>query len=93
MFFHIKELQYEAKPDRPDPVFARKLQEILGGQFGEISVMLQYLFQGWNLRGNGKYKDMLMDIGTEEIAHVIHHLKSFKMRTNRKGRKASKLYL
>lgn len=32
--------------------------------------MLQYLFQGWNLRGNGKYKDMLMDIGTEEIAHV-----------------------
>lgn len=70
MFFHIKELQYEAKPDRPDPVFARKLQEILGGQFGEISVMLQYLFQGWNLRGNGKYKDMLMDIGTEEIAHV-----------------------
>lgn len=32
MFFHIKELQYEARPERPDPVYARKLQEVLGGQ-------------------------------------------------------------
>lgn len=38
MFFHIKELQYHAKPEKPDPLFAKKLQEILGGQFGEISV-------------------------------------------------------
>lgn len=70
MFFHIKELQYKAKPDRPDPVYARKLQEVLGGQFGEISVMMQYLFQGWNCRGDKKYRDMLLDIGTEEIGHV-----------------------
>lgn len=35
MFFHIKELQYHAKPDKPDPLFAKKLQEILGGQFGK----------------------------------------------------------
>lgn len=70
MFFHIKELQYNAKPDRPDPVYAKKLQEILGGQFGEMTVMMQYLFQGWNCRGEQKYRDMLLDIGTEEIAHV-----------------------
>lgn len=70
MFFHDKHLQYNAKPDRPDPIFARRLQEILGGQFGEISVMMQYLFQGWNCRGPAKYRDMLLDIGTEEIAHV-----------------------
>lgn len=70
MFYHIKELQYNAKPDRPDPVYAKKLQEVLGGQFGEISVMMQYLFQGWNCRGEQKYRDMLLDIGTEEIAHV-----------------------
>ncbi|MFG6147556.1 manganese catalase family protein [Halobacillus sp. B23F22_1] len=70
MFSHIKELQYNAKPSQPDPVYAKKLQEILGGQFGEISVMMQYLFQGWNCRGNSKYRDMLLDIGTEEIAHV-----------------------
>jgi Mn-containing catalase len=45
MFYHIKELQYQAKPQCPDPVYAKKLQEILGGQFGEISVAMQYLFK------------------------------------------------
>ncbi|ERN52163.1 manganese catalase [Alkalihalophilus pseudofirmus] len=70
MFYHVKELQYWAKPERPDPVYAKKLQEILGGQFGEISVAIQYLFQGWNTRGNEKYRDMLMDVGTEELAHI-----------------------
>ncbi|GIQ68749.1 manganese catalase family protein [Xylanibacillus composti] len=70
MFFHVKELQYNAKPDRPDPVYAKKLQEILGGQFGEITVMMQYLFQGFNCRAEAKYRDMLLDVGTEEMAHV-----------------------
>ena len=70
MFYHIKELQYHAKPERPDPIFAAQLQEVLGGQFGEISVALQYLFQGWSVRGNGKYKDLLMDTGAEELAHI-----------------------
>jgi Mn-containing catalase len=70
MFFHVKELQYQAKPERPDPIYAKKLQEILGGQFGEMTVMMAYLFQGWNCRGPEKYRDMLLDIGTEEIAHV-----------------------
>jgi Mn-containing catalase len=70
MFYHVKELQYQAKPDRPDPLFAKQLQEVLGGQFGEISVALQYLFQGWSVRGNGKYKDLLMDTGAEELAHI-----------------------
>jgi Mn-containing catalase len=70
MFRHMKELQFEAKPERPDPLFAKKLQELIGGQFGEMSVMMQYLFQGWAVRGNQKYKDLLLDIGTEEIGHV-----------------------
>ncbi|WP_416148385.1 manganese catalase family protein [Salipaludibacillus sp. HK11] len=70
MFFHMKELQYEAKPSRPDPLMARNMQELLGGQFGEISVAIQYLFQGWNSRSTDKYRDLLMDIGTEELAHI-----------------------
>ncbi|WP_046176058.1 manganese catalase family protein [Domibacillus indicus] len=70
MFRHQKELQFEVKVERPDPQFARRLQEVLGGQFGEMTVMMQYLFQGFNCRGEEKYKDMLMDIGTEEIGHV-----------------------
>jgi len=70
MFFRVKELQYQARPERPDPLYAKKLQEILGGQFGEMTVMMAYLFQGWNCRGPEKYRDMLLDIATEEIAHV-----------------------
>ena len=70
MFFRQKQLAYNAKPERPDPIFAKMLQEPLGGQWGEISVMMTYLFQGWNCRGPAKYRDMIMDIGTEEIGHV-----------------------
>ncbi|WP_114571796.1 manganese catalase family protein [Exiguobacterium flavidum] len=70
MFRHQKELQFEVKVDRPDAKLARAVQEVLGGQFGEMTVMMQYLFQGFNFRGEEKYKDMLMDIGTEEIGHV-----------------------
>lgn len=70
MFFRTNHLQYDARPERPDPIFAKQLQEVLGGQWGEMSVMVSYLFQGWNCRGPVKYKDMIMDIGTEEIAHV-----------------------
>ncbi|EHK9948331.1 manganese catalase family protein [Enterococcus faecium] len=70
MFRHKKELQFEAKPDRPNPLIAKYLQELIGGQYGEMSVAMQYLFQGWSCRGEEKYKDMLMDIATEEIGHV-----------------------
>lgn len=70
MFFRTNQFQYNAKPDRADPVYAKQLQEVLGGQWGEISVMMTYLFQGWNCRAPAKYRDMILDIGTEEIAHV-----------------------
>ena len=70
MFLRRRQLQYTAKPDRPDPIFAKMLQEPLGGQWGEISVFMTYLFQGWSCRGPQKYKDMILDIATEEIGHV-----------------------
>ena len=70
MFFHTGELQYHAKPDAPDPVFAKQVQELIGGQFGEMSVAMQYLFQGWSTRGNEKYRDLLMDTGTQELGHI-----------------------
>ncbi len=46
MFTHDKRLQFEAKPERPDPIMGRRVQELIGGQYGEITVMNQYLFQG-----------------------------------------------
>jgi Mn-containing catalase len=70
MFYHKKQLQYYRRPEQPDPVYAKKIQELIGGTFGEMTVMMQYLFQGWNCRGPAKYRDMLLDIGTEEIGHV-----------------------
>ncbi|WP_410665323.1 manganese catalase family protein [Amycolatopsis sp. lyj-84] len=70
MFRHNKLLQFEAKPEKPDAVYARKLQELIGGAYGEMTVTMQYLFQGWNCRIEGKYKDLIMDTATEEIGHV-----------------------
>lgn len=70
MFRHQKELQFEAKPTQPDPTVAKYLQELIGGQYGEMSVAMQYLFQGWSCHGEAKYKDMILDIATEEIGHV-----------------------
>ena len=70
MFRHTDYMQFDVKPEKPDPVYARKLQELLGGAFGEMTVTMQYLMQGWNCRMKGKYKDLIMDIATEEIGHV-----------------------
>jgi Mn-containing catalase len=70
MFRHTGRLQFESRPDKPDPVYARKLQELIGGAYGEMTVTMQYLFQGWNCRMPGKYKDLIMDVATEEIGHV-----------------------
>ncbi|WP_080054462.1 manganese catalase family protein [Spirosoma aerolatum] len=70
MFYHDKKLQYTVKVEKPDPQFARALQQAIGGIEGEIRVCLQYLFQAWNSRGPVRYRDMLLNTGTEEIAHI-----------------------
>src|SRR5829696_7643978 len=70
MFFHHRELAYTVRVDKPNPVFARMLQQAIGGPEGEMRVMNQYLFQGFGHRGEKKYRDMLLATGTEEIGHV-----------------------
>ncbi|WP_405219271.1 manganese catalase family protein [Agrococcus sp. Ld7] len=70
MYFHKQELQHAATPDKPDAVYARKLQEVLGGQYGEITVAMQYQFQAWNMHIPGKYRDLVFGIGAEEMGHV-----------------------
>ena len=72
MYLHTELLINEIVSDEPDPAAANALQEGLGGQFGEMRTMMQYLFQAFNFRGAaGKpYKDLLYGVGTEEIAHV-----------------------
>src|SRR5215208_3662252 len=70
MFYTDGQLQFTVRVERPNPVFARALQQAIGGVEGEIRVMLQYLFQAWGSRGPVKYRDMLLNTGTEEIGHV-----------------------
>ncbi|HEX8459983.1 MAG TPA: manganese catalase family protein [Segetibacter sp.] len=70
MFYHDRALQYKVRVDKPNPEFAKLLQQAIGGVEGEIRVCLQYLFQSWNSRGPAKYRDMLLDTGTEEISHI-----------------------
>jgi Mn-containing catalase len=70
MFFHHKDLAFTVRVDKPNPVFARMLQQAIGGPEGEIRVTLQYLFQGWGYRGPDKYRDMILSTATEEIGHI-----------------------
>src|SRR4051794_38831166 len=71
MYFFDKRLQYPVRVDTPDPLFARQLQQAIGGIEGEIRVCLQYFFQAWGARGpDNKYRDMLLHTATEEIGHI-----------------------
>lgn len=70
MFRHTQQTQYHCKPEKPDALYAMKLQELVGGAYGEMTVATQYLFQGWNARIPGKYKDLILDTATEELGHV-----------------------
>jgi Mn-containing catalase len=71
VYYHDKRLQYPVRVETPDPLFARQLQQAIGGIEGEIRVCLQYFFQAWGARGpNTKYRDMLLHTATEEIGHI-----------------------
>ena len=70
MFYHDHKLQYEVKCDSPSPIFAKMLQQAIGGVEGEIRVALQYMFQAFGARGDSKYRHMLMETASEELGHI-----------------------
>ena len=71
MFYHVKDLQFNARVSRPDPRFARVMLEAFGGANGELKSALQYFVQAFSCHNPfpDKY-DMLMDIATEEFGHL-----------------------
>lgn len=71
MFYHVKDLQYNARVSRPDPAFATLLLEQFGGANGELAAALRYFGQAFGARNPfpDKY-DLLMDIATEEFSHL-----------------------
>ena len=72
MYFHAQTWINEIADGEPDPAAANALQEGLGGQFGEMRTMMQYLFQAMNFRGPAAkpFRDLIQGVGTEEISHV-----------------------
>src|SRR5579871_4014074 len=69
MYHHVKKLMYTVRVDEPDPRFGAMLLEQFGGANGELAAAMQYSIQGLNCEDPAR-KDLLMDIGTEELSHL-----------------------
>lgn len=85
MYHHVKKLMYTVHVDHPDPRFGRMLLEQFGGANGELAAAMQYTIQGLNCT-DAPRKDMLMDIGTEELSHleIIGTLARLHLKPSRK---------
>ncbi len=70
MFYTDNRLQFPVRVERPNPLFARALQQAIGGVEGEIRVAMQYMFQAWGARGDPKYRDLLLNTAAEELGHI-----------------------
>src|SRR6185503_16999067 len=69
MYHHVKKLMYTVRVDTPDPKFGNMLLEQFGGANGELAAAMQYSIQGLNCE-DPERKDLLLDIGTEELSHL-----------------------
>src|SRR3954466_10272560 len=69
MYHHVKKLMYTVRVDAPDPAFGNMLLEQFAGANGELAAAMQYSIQGLNCEDPDR-KDLLMDIGTEELSHL-----------------------
>src|SRR3954451_10581332 len=96
MYHHVKKLMYTVNIGVPDVRFGNMLLEQFGGQNGELAAAMQYTIQGWNCLDDLGRRDLLLDIGTEELSHlevmgalIRMHLKPLK--TNREAAEADPL--
>src|SRR6195952_4155617 len=90
MYHHIKQLMYTVRIGEPDPHFGNMLLEQFGGANGELAAAMQYSVQGINC-DHPECKDLLMDIGTEELSHleVIGTLARMHLRPLKSDRNAA----
>jgi Mn-containing catalase len=96
MYHHIKKLMYTVKVGEPNIAFGNMLLEQFGGANGELAAAMQYTIQGWNCVDDLARRDLLLDIGTEELSHlevvgalIRMHLKP--MKENREAAEADPL--
>jgi len=60
-------------PSDPDPAGAARVQELMGGRFGEMSTLMNYTFQSFNFRnkkGARPFFDLIANIAAEEYGHI-----------------------
>jgi Mn-containing catalase len=95
MYHHVKKLMFTVDVGTPDPRFGNMLLEQFGGANGELAAAMQYSIQGINC-DDPAIRDLLMDIGTEELSHLEvigalarMHLKP--MKTDREAAEADPL--
>ena len=96
MYHHIKKLMYTVNVGTPNVRFGKLLLEQFGGANGELAAAMQYTIQGWNCTDDLARRDLLLDIGTEELSHlevvgalIRMHLKDLK--TDREAAEADPL--
>ena len=74
MFMRIDKLQAEIPaPKKADPNAAAALQELLGGKYGEMSTLGNYMFQSFNFRSKAKLRpfyQLVASITAEELGHL-----------------------
>src|SRR5881227_4218493 len=90
MYHHVKKLMYTVRVDEPDPSFGNMLLEQFGGANGELAAAMQYSVQGLNCDDPAR-KDLLMDIGTEELSHleVVGTLAKLHLKPMKKAREVA----
>ncbi len=74
MFIRVDRLQVELPaPTKQDPNAGAALQELLGGKYGEMSTLGNYMFQSFNFRSKSKLRpfySLVAAITAEELGHV-----------------------
>jgi Mn-containing catalase len=92
MYHHIKKLMYTVQVGTPDPRFGNMLLEQFGGANGELAAAMQYSIQGLNC-DDPERKDMLMDIGTEELSHleIVGTLARMHLKPMKSNREAAEI--
>jgi Mn-containing catalase len=74
MFLRVDKLQIELPaPKKADPNAAAAVQELLGGRFGEMSTLMNYLHQSVAFKEKKKLRpfyELVASITAEEVGHV-----------------------
>ena len=93
MFMRVDKLQAELPvPKKADPNAAAALQELIGGKYGEMSTLNNYMFQSFNFRSKSKLKpfyNIVASITAEELGHLELACNGVAMLANGPDKKGS----